>query len=106
MILLTERYQTSRALLIIGFQFFSIALFAVFLNYFTVLASFSWWVPTAAHFTFNQINPRLLGSVYTNKKGMFVGELHLINGEGFMGCVVGIIFAVAIFTHKQLYFDV
>jgi membrane protease YdiL (CAAX protease family) len=52
--------------------------------------------PTMMHFIWNQINPLLLGSIYTNTPGWMKGEQWKINGEGLMGCIVYFIAAIII----------
>ena len=51
---------------------------------------FSMWAPTMMHFTWNRINPVILGSIYTQTPGKVKGEQWLINGEGLAGCIVQI----------------
>ena len=102
MYLLTSRYKTPKMTAdgdiskILIFQFISIFLYTFFMNWLGYMSDHSWWVVTFAHFTFNQLNPKILGSVYTNTQGMFVGPLWKINGEGLMGCIVGAIYLVVI----------
>ena len=67
---------------------------ALFINWLGWLSSYSWFVATTAHFTFNQINPRFLRSVYMNKQGTFRGELWMINGERVAGCLAGVVYVV------------
>lgn len=43
------------------------------------------------HSIWNIANTRILGNIYTNKTGIMDGNLVLINGEGFLGLVVGTI---------------
>eukprot|EP01084_Bolivina_argentea_P170569 295565_1 len=97
MIILTEKFKTPNRWKIIIFQFISIYVHTFFINWLGWLSSYSWFVVTTAHFTFNQINPMFLGSVYTNKYGKFKGELWKINGEGLAGCFVGIIYILVIY---------
>lgn len=52
--------------------------------------------PTMAHFIWNQVNPILLGSIYTNTPGWMNGEQWKINGEGVVGCFVNLILALII----------
>ena len=92
MIILTNKFKTPNRWMIIIFQFVSIYFHTFFINWLGWLSSYSWFVVTTAHFTFNQINPRFLGSVYTNKPGKFKGDLWKINGEGLAGCVTGAVY--------------
>lgn len=57
---------------------------------------------TIAHFFWNQLNPRVLGSIYTNTPGWMIGEQWKINGEGLIGIIVYIIIDMLIMVH--LYF--
>ena len=59
---------------------------------------YSFVPPTMAHFVWNQINPLLLGSIYTNTSGWMKGEQWKINGEGLMGCLVYLVAAICIVT--------
>ena len=54
---------------------------------------------TMAHFVWNQINPRLLGSIYTNSPGWMNGEQWKINGEGLTGTIVHFLIALVIVIH-------
>eukprot|EP00483_Globobulimina_turgida_P006624 UN06634 len=87
MIILTTKFKTPNRFKIIIFQFIAIYVHTFFINWLGWLSSYSWFVVTTAHFTFNQVNPMLLGSVYTNKYGKFKGDLWKINGEGLAGCI-------------------
>lgn len=53
------------------------------------LGGYSLWAPAVMHFVWNQLNPKVLGSVYTNKQGELQGLPVLVNGEGLAGCIVG-----------------
>lgn len=61
-----------------------------------IQCNYSFVPPTMAHFVWNQINPLLLGSIYTNTSGWMKGEQWKINGEGLMGCLVYSIAAACI----------
>lgn len=52
--------------------------------------------PTMMHFIWNQINPLLLGSIYTNTPGLMNGEQWKINGEGLIGCIVYFFVAIIV----------
>ena len=39
------------------------------------------------HYTWNRLNPVVLGSVYTNRPGKVIGPQWLVNGEGVAGCL-------------------
>ena len=52
---------------------------------------FSLWPPAVMHFAWNELNPLLYGSIYTQHSGCLVrGEQWLINGEGVAGCLAAI----------------
>ena len=92
MIVLTKKFKTPNPIQIIVFQFVSVYVQTFFMNWLGWLSYYSWFVVTVAHFTFNQINPMLLGSVYTNTQGKYKGELWKINGEGWAGCIAGAVY--------------
>lgn len=51
------------------------------------------WIPSLMHFSWNQINPAVTGSLYTNTHGWLTGPQWLINGEGLMGAAVSLGFS-------------
>lgn len=53
--------------------------------------SYSIWAPALLHFLWNVLNPPILGDVYRNREGFIRGELWKVNGEGLVGCIVGIV---------------
>ncbi|HHW29004.1 MAG TPA: hypothetical protein GXX21_05555 [Syntrophomonadaceae bacterium] len=46
------------------------------------------------HSLWNTFNPVLLGSIYFNTPGIVKGDLLLINGEGVIGLIIGLLTAV------------
>lgn len=46
------------------------------------------------HSVWNMINVLILGDIYTKKAGIIVGNISLINGEGFLGVILGGILAI------------
>lgn len=44
------------------------------------------------HSVWNVINTTILGDIYTNKQGIIEGNLLYINGEGFLGLIIGVVF--------------
>ncbi|CAF3113371.1 unnamed protein product [Rotaria socialis] len=77
-------------------QFLSCWISAFFYGWIAIQCQFSMIPPATIHFIWNQINPLLLGSIYTNTPGWMNGEQWKINGEGFMGCMVYFILATII----------
>jgi len=49
--------------------------------------------PMILHWTWNLANPIILGNLYRNTPGFIDGNVRLINGEGVMGILLGLIFA-------------
>ncbi|CAF1405660.1 unnamed protein product [Rotaria sp. Silwood1] len=74
---------------------------AFFYGWIAIQCKYSMIPPTMIHFIWNQINPRLLGSIYTNTPGWMIGQQWKINGEGLIGCFVYFILAIIILI--QLY---
>ena len=51
-------------------------------------------VPTMTiHYVWNWLNPDILGNIYRNTPGLAQGNIFLINGEGVLGAVLGLVFA-------------
>ncbi len=48
--------------------------------------------PMLMHFLWNLLNPVLFGNLYSNRPGMFKGNLIVTNGEGIAGILLGLIF--------------
>ncbi|NRD76856.1 CPBP family intramembrane metalloprotease [Bacillus sp. BRMEA1] len=44
------------------------------------------------HSVWNVMNTSVLGDIYTNKHGMFDGNIMLFNGEGLLGLILGAVF--------------
>jgi membrane protease YdiL (CAAX protease family) len=51
------------------------------------------------HSVWDTINPLALGDIYTNKSGLIIGNIVQINGEGIIGCILGL--TVIIWFIKQ-----
>ncbi|CAF1297562.1 unnamed protein product [Rotaria sp. Silwood1] len=77
-------------------QFMSCWISAYFYGWITIKCKYFMIPPTMIHFIWNQINPRLLGSIYTNTSGWMIGQQWKINGVGLMGCFVYFIVAIII----------
>ncbi|UJR20293.1 hypothetical protein I4U23_023424 [Adineta vaga] len=69
---------------------------AILYGWIAIRCQYSMIPPTMMHFIWNQINPSLLGSIYTNTPGLMDGEQWKINGEGLVGCIVHFIVALFI----------
>ena len=82
-------------------QFLSCWISAFAYGWIGIQCQYSVVPPTMDHFIWNQINPVLLGSIYTNTPGWMNGEQWKINGERLMGCIV--YFVVAIIIAIQLW---
>ncbi len=48
------------------------------------------------HSIWNNINTRVLGDIYTNTGGIIEGNIFIINGEGVLGLVLGLIFMICV----------
>ncbi len=58
--------------------------------------------PMLFHFTWNIINPAVLGDIYQNQAGIVVGNMLYINGEALAGIIAGLPFVVwFMFREKQ-----
>lgn len=71
-------------------QFLAMVTSSFLYGYLAMWSGFSMWAPSLMHFTWNQINPLVLGSIYTNQNGKIEGAQWLINGEGLLGSLVTI----------------
>ena len=49
--------------------------------------------PMIMHYIWNWLNPEILGNIYRNQAGVVKGNIFLINGEGVLGALLGLIFA-------------
>jgi membrane protease YdiL (CAAX protease family) len=90
MILLCNRseYKVQYPIRTIFVQFLFCWISAFIYGWIGIQCQYSVIPPTMAHFVWNQINPMVLGSIYTNTPGIMNGEQWKINGEGLMGCIV------------------
>jgi membrane protease YdiL (CAAX protease family) len=43
------------------------------------------------HLIWNVLNPWILGDIYANVEGLVVGQIFVVNGEGLVGVVIGLI---------------
>lgn len=81
---------------VITVQFLSCWISAFCYGWIGIQCQYSIIPPTMAHFIWNQVNPFILGSIYTNTPGLMYGEQWKINGEGLMGCIVYFVIAIII----------
>ena len=88
MILLVKKLGVKRPGLTVLVQSASCCLAAFPFGFVAVRSEYSVWPAAFMHFFWNRLNPLVLGSIYTNKNGMIVGEQWKINGEGLLGCIV------------------
>ncbi|XP_038069600.1 uncharacterized protein LOC119738740 [Patiria miniata] len=100
MILLTYRLKVDRQVTTVVIQCVSVFLNAYPHGWITMRSGYSVWPSAVMHFTWNVLNPWVLGSIYTHKPGLIIGDQWLINGEGLAGCIV--IIPVAFMTMKDL----
>lgn len=96
MILLASNKTFTNALTMVIMQCISCVFHAFPYVYVTIRANFSFLPAAAMHFFWNQINPRLIGSIYTQTNGYISGNQSIINGEGLLGCLVGFLVAILI----------
>jgi len=94
MVLLTHKLKPQRPKITVLVQFAAVALAAFPHGYVSIISGFSLWPSTIMHFLWNRINPVLLGSIYTQTSGYIIGQQWKINGEGLMGCIIGVPFAL------------
>jgi len=64
-----------------------------------LLRSGSLWPAAVFHLTWNLVNPALLGNIYTDKEGLLRGRIWLINGEGVVGALFGLLIAAPLFYY-------
>ncbi len=57
--------------------------------------------PMLFHFTWNIINPAVLGDIYQNQAGIVVGNMLYINGEALAGIIAGLPFVVWFMFRKK-----
>ncbi|KAK3607376.1 hypothetical protein CHS0354_022537 [Potamilus streckersoni] len=87
MILLTYKLRPPRPYLTVFIQCLSCIMAAFPHGWVAIKSGYSLWAATIMHGTWNQINPRLLGSIYTQTPGKLVGPQWVINGEGLAGVI-------------------
>ena len=71
----------------------AIYLRSFFLCWLGWMSSYSFFVVTAGHFTFDRINKKFLGDMITKEQGLCKGYLWLINADGLAGCIGAGIYA-------------
>lgn len=92
--LLAVRMGTTQSPLTLTFiQMFVVAIFSFPFAY-SYFISRSIIPPMIFHYVWNWFNPIVLGNIYRNLPGIAKGDILLINGEGFLGAVLGTGFAV------------
>jgi len=94
MMLLTHKLKPKHPNITVLVQCVAVALAAFPHGYVAIISGYSVWPSTIMHFLWNRINPVLFGSIYTQKAGIILGPQWLINGEGLMGIIVGVPFAI------------
>lgn len=93
MVLLSTKLRPRNPIATILVQFAHCFFFSFVYNWVAMQAGFSFLPPTIMHWFWNRLNPTVLGSIYTQSRGKFIGEQWLINGEGLAGTIVGICFS-------------
>ncbi|KAL3858586.1 hypothetical protein ACJMK2_008858 [Sinanodonta woodiana] len=88
MILLMYTLKSPRPYLTVFIQCLSCIMAAFPHGWVAIKSGYSLWAATIMHGTWNQINPRLLGSIYTQTPGRLTGSQWVINGEGLAGVIV------------------
>ena len=91
MILLSILLKPKRKITTIGIQCVGVALQGFVYGAVAIQSNYSLWPPALMHFTWNQINPKLLGSIYTQSQGRWEGEQWKINGEGLAGSLFSLL---------------
>ncbi|XP_060066214.1 uncharacterized protein LOC132546513 [Ylistrum balloti] len=100
MILLTKKLKTEHPVRTIVVQCLSCVISAFPHGWLAIKASYSMWPSTLLHCWWNSLNPRVLGSIYTNTPGTYCGPQWKINGEGLSGCII--MLPVALFICLEL----
>jgi uncharacterized protein len=99
--LLAIRMGTTDSPLTLSFiQMFVVAIFSFpFAHSFFISRSII--PPMIFHYMWNWFNPLVLGNIYRNTPGIAKGNILLINGEGFLGAILGMGFvAWYVWKHK------
>lgn len=96
MILLTYKLKPCRPVITVIVQSLSCMLSAFPHGWLAVKSGYSMWACTTMHWFWNIYNPSILGSIYTNTPGKYMGQQWLINGEGLAGCLVMLPVAAAV----------
>ncbi|XP_071088402.1 uncharacterized protein [Haliotis cracherodii] len=88
LILMTSRLSTPMPRITVLVQCLSVMLSAFPHGWVAIKSGYSVWASGLMHALWNQVNPVMLGSIYTQAPGIVVGPQWLINGEGLAGCIV------------------
>ncbi|XP_067651913.1 uncharacterized protein [Haliotis asinina] len=88
LILMTSRLSPPRPRMTVLVQCLSVTLSAFPHGWVAIKSGYSVWASGLMHTVWNQVNPVILGSIYTQAPGIIVGHQWLINGEGLAGCIV------------------
>jgi membrane protease YdiL (CAAX protease family) len=90
--LLAIRMETTgRPLTLSLIQMFVVAIFSFPFAY-SYFLSRTIIPPMILHYVWNWFNPLVLGNIYRNTPGIAKGDILLINGEGLLGALLGIVF--------------
>ncbi|XP_071785889.1 uncharacterized protein [Asterias amurensis] len=96
MILLTGRINIDRRWTTVIIQCIAVFLSAFPHGWIAIRSGYALWPSAVMHYSWNILNPFVLGSIYTNTPGLVKGDQWLVNGEGLAGCLVSIPVAVLI----------
>jgi len=98
MILLVHKFKVVQPYHTCIVQFVNLTVQSYMYSWLAIQSSYALWPCAVMHWTWNRVNPVVLGSIYTQQPGLVHGPQWKINGEGLMGIVVGlpIAFTVAL----------
>ena len=98
MVLLSHSLPSKTASRTIFFQYLSCVLLSFPYTFIAVRSNFSLFPSAFMHFFWNRLNPYVLGSVYTQKGGIYGGERWKVNGEGAAGCMSAVMVSIVLMS--------